>query len=231
MADTKKGSTGQPRLSPVVYQFWAARGQAIYAYSNVEHIFCEVFSLLTKMEIGTASYIFFEMNNSRVVGRILMNLMEKRYKNVYTAFFRSLCGRAGELSGVRNDIVHRSEATFIKDGKRGVILIKPDHWNYMNDANRNNLGLKDIDSFIDKCGFIWLLCSEFVFFLQTDSHPHPQWPEDRRKTWQKIFQRKVTYPPRSNHPLYQRWKALRSQHSPFRALSVWDVGPLEHWIS
>jgi len=213
MAESENVDTGEPKTSPLAYQFWAARGQAIDTYSNVEHVFCELFAHLTKMEIGIAGLIFFRVNNTKVLGEILMTLMEKTYAKSYNTFFRSLCGRAGELANVRNGIVHRSEASFAyTDGTSGFMLIKPDYWNYVPEE-AGEIYLKDVLAFIDKCNFIWTLCGEFLFFLQAD--PSERWYEEKRRTWQQIFERNVTYPPQSTHPLYQRWKAQQSQPPPF----------------
>ena len=94
MADPENADAAQPQQSPLAPQFWAARGEAIDAYSTVEHIFCELFAHLTKMKIETASLIFFKMNNTRVLAEIMTALIEKQYRETYEEFWLTLRGRA-----------------------------------------------------------------------------------------------------------------------------------------
>jgi hypothetical protein len=90
MEESDKPDPSLAQFDAAVDDFHAIRGRAIEAYADVELGLCKLFARFADVDLGVASSIFFRITNPRVVGEILDELLRKKYKDKYSAFWNSL---------------------------------------------------------------------------------------------------------------------------------------------
>lgn len=212
MSENKATSLDDVFSAAMDDKFWAIRGKSIAAYAKVEQSLCWLFALFAGMERENAEIIFFRLNNSRVVQVILATLLKKNHSEIYDLFWRSLANFVSNLVTTRNNLVHWTVSTTVtNDGFAGLSLIPPE-FRTKDPKLTSALDTDDLIDFINRCDFVSRLCMMFHAYLdpQTNVHLMPE----QRQTWHEVFQQQVSYPPKSNHPLFLKPTAPENQPPP-----------------
>ena len=182
------------RASQLEHDFQLARGRAITGYVNVELALCGLLNYLLGTQLDYAASVFFKINNARARRVMLEELLRRKHGNTYNSFAGSLFNKLGTLDDRRNHIVHWAALLQTAGGKEtGVKLIHPNYLDY--DAGSTDIDQEGLYGFLLQCDFYSNLVNRF--------RGHLDETEDGGNTWFEIFQKPVTYPPPSTHPLYR----------------------------
>lgn len=190
--------------------FWSLRGKAIQHFANVEQALCGVFSAVSELKPDVAAVIFFRITNPRVVGSMLKELLERKYKDTYSVFWNSLAKLTQEAVETRNKIVHWNVANCIgPEGLQAVTLTPP---NFYNLGDMKMLDSSQMEEFTRRCDFIARLYNMFHLFLSRQDI----FENDavRKQLWYETFQQPVVYPPPATHPLLSKPYATAAKGAP-----------------
>jgi hypothetical protein len=186
-------------------EFWTAQGEAMAAYANLEHSMSMLFSHLSGMPPDIANIVFCRILNSPTTGKILESLLEKKYPDVYSKFWKSLKCYLKELVETRNQIVHWRVTTPANDFT-GIKLLPPDYWTSI---TNKSVGSDQIKKFIEECNFFSQLTAFFFNHLQISAPSDGAPLRANWQTWRDIFRIAATYPPPTDHPLSTSAQSLQ----------------------
>lgn len=184
------------------HPLWSIRGHAIQSYANLEQSLCRLFAEVSGTTLDIASIIFFKITSSSARDTILDKLMEKKYGDTHSVFWKSAGKIIATLTQTRNHIVHWNVANLNKDGISGLVLMVPNIFDWvLNRTSEPPITIVDILEFNEKCHTVTRLCHMFFCF----HHPHltTTWTPELRQAWRDIFQQPIEYPIPDNHPLSQ----------------------------
>ncbi|HEV2973046.1 MAG TPA: hypothetical protein VGY55_23975 [Pirellulales bacterium] len=187
--------------------FHAVRGLAIQSHASLEQSLCSLLATFGDIREDVASVIFFKISNARARDDILEKLLKKKYGEKHAVFWHSVKILNGQVTQVRNEIVHWNVVNCVGDNGQELRLMPPAFW----DVNPNSpyKTIADLNDFRVKCGFMGRLCNMFRFFLMPDRPP--VWTPEQLQTWTDIFRQAVAYPPPDTHPLCQTTTAPELQ--------------------
>jgi hypothetical protein len=172
---------------------WAARGRAIGAYANLEHIMCSMFAHLGEMPSEVAGVIYFKITSAQVIKSILDKLMRRRYGDTYNLFWNSFLKEFGKLANSRNEIVHwlpENTHQVTEEGRTFEMKLFPPHRHFGNDPDDTPvLTAADLASFRAKCSFLGTQCWSLLWWITSDDDGTPL-PER--------YLQPIAYPPLSS---------------------------------
>jgi hypothetical protein len=186
-------------------RFLVNLGAAIQAYAGLEQALFLLFSRFSGTAKDVAGVIFFKITAARARDDILEKLLEIKYGNRYSVFWKSFASLINVVSGRRNEIVHWIATTTTSQGFFETNLLPPSFWT--RPMRTGKVSNDDLVEFAAKCRFICELCGLFQMELS-------QKPEAPPLAWRDIFQQPVVYPPPSTHPLYKKPKEPENQPPP-----------------
>jgi hypothetical protein len=175
--------------------FWAVRGNAIQAYANVEYSLCSLLSVFGNIESDVASIIFYKVTSSRARDSILEKLLKKRFGTKYSVFWNSVAKLVGQITEVRNQIVHWQAIDNQTDKEMQLV---PPTFIRMTWGTFPLMRTVDLSAFITKCDFVYRLCNIFWIFLTP--LVAGRWAAVDIQTWADVFQQPIVYPPATDLP-------------------------------
>lgn len=175
-------------------RFWALRGRAIQAYSQLEQALFELFASLTGMPPDMAGIIFFKITNSRARSDIIRKLFRKRHGANFNLFLNSIIDQLQVLDAARNEIVHWNAILVVgENGEPPAFKLAPP--TYVMDGEFRNEAF--IVEFSDKCSYF---SSEIGVFVTatTPGRVHGMADETRQSLLER-FSQSLSYPPPQAH--------------------------------
>jgi hypothetical protein len=179
--------------------FWAVRAKAIQSYASLEQSLCGFLASLGNIESEVAGIIFFKISSTDSRNKIIEKLFKRRHKGQYNLFINSLISQLRPIDLKRNEIVHWNTAQTISGPNASdwsLSLIPPNYWAH--DENSPSVGIQDLVTFANKCGFYGRLINMVSVVLDPRHQEHVA---SIRDTWLEIFAQPIAYPPPATHPL------------------------------
>jgi hypothetical protein len=189
--------TGVTTLQVYTDNFWMAQGKAITTFAGLEQSLSALFCHVGDMQPDVASTIFYRMGNAPTVGKILETLLEKKYHEEYSKFWKSFKEFVKNVIDTRNKIVHWRVVTPASDFT-GIKLLPPDYWA---NVSGKKLTVEEVADFTERCDFASRLCEAFTSYLSQPAPPDGDPLGVAWQTWRDIFRTGVTYPLPIGHPL------------------------------
>lgn len=150
------------------HPLWDARGKAINAYAGLETSLCTLMGALIGTTPDVAAVIFYKIVNTGARNEILNKLMKKRHGDTYRVWWSSFMKAVGQLTNVRNEIVHwhsrvdvyaNEGGSFVTDLRLGP----PNFWD--SDTNTPMHSIETMRDFIVKCDYAERTCNIFHLAL------------------------------------------------------------------
>lgn len=91
---------------------------------------CRVFAEILGVNQGSGALVFFKIRDTLERGRIVSELLDRKFGDQCSEFRKSIKTQYNKLSEVRNRIVHWAKITIVSgaDGEMTVALSRPDYW-------------------------------------------------------------------------------------------------------